>query len=70
MISNAVGLIAVAVTVILAIIGATWHLSTKIGDLRVQIAERSEKVDTMWTWFTGDVRRPQATSITQRAGQS
>ncbi len=73
---NAVGLIAVAVTVILAIIAATWILAEKIGDIRVSVAAyheqskaRDAKVDALWEWWTGTRHPSSETALAHRAGQ-
>ena len=49
-------LIGAATVIVLSIVGATWHLSDKIGDLRVSIATLNEKeagshskVEMIWT---------------------
>lgn len=73
-------LILVTVTIVLAIIAATWKLSGKIGDLRVHLAEeiaevrenaaeRSEKVDAMWNWWTGPRDTRPERALAHRAGQ-
>jgi hypothetical protein len=68
-------LLAIALTIVLSIIGGTWHLSNKIGDLRVSIAQyheqskaRDSKVDEMWNWWI-ELRRPASENgLAQHAG--
>ena len=69
-----VALLAIAVTIILAIVSSTWLLSSKLGDVRVAVAEVHEvatkndsKVDAMWSWWNGDRRPPSApVAVAQR----
>jgi hypothetical protein len=51
-------LLTATVAIVLAVVGATWKLSTQIGDLRVEIeAQRGEdarlndKVSTLWAEY-------------------
>jgi hypothetical protein len=71
----AVGLAAVAVTIILAIVTATWILSEKLGDIRVELGAyheqskaRDAKVDALWTWWTGTRRPSSETGLAHRGG--
>jgi hypothetical protein len=71
-----VGLAAVAVTIIIAIITATWILSQKIGDIRVELGAyheqskaRDTKVDELWSWWTGTRHPSSETALAHRGGQ-
>lgn len=71
-----VGLIAVAVTIILAIVTATWILSEKIGDIRVSVAAyheqsktRDAKVDAIWDWWTNTRHPSSESALAHRGGQ-
>jgi hypothetical protein len=62
-------LLAACCIIISAIVTATWHLSTKIGDLRLEATKNDGKINEMWGWFV-DVRRPsQERALAHRAGQ-